>query len=227
MAFGLSERDHGADVYNTDLLLTPSDNAEDLADGVSYRASGTKYYIGNGNVASTVSVFGRRTDLEGSDAYIWFAGDSQHDSYELIDNVVHGQMYVSTFRLNDYPVREEDILHTGPDAFSAALSTVNVGKFNLCSGSIGMVEHAFYEAITHANNRVLYGNPVTDFPHVKGSFVDAYARIVAMKTGARRGQGAVQRLGTDLRAVRRGPQRGPLLRAGAGLSNAPRNARPG
>lgn len=181
MAFGLSERDHGADVYNTDLLLTPSDDAEDLANGVGYRASGTKYYIGNGNVASTVSVFGRRTDLEGADAYIWFAADSQHDSYELIDNVVHGQMYVSTFRLNDYPVREEDILHAGPEAFSAALSTVNVGKFNLCSGSIGMVEHAFYEAITHANNRILYGNPVTDFPHVKGSFVDAYARIVAMK----------------------------------------------
>ena len=28
---------------------------------------------------------------------------------------------------------------------------------------------------------MLYGNPVTDFPHVKASFVDVYARIVAMK----------------------------------------------
>ncbi|WP_261861343.1 acyl-CoA dehydrogenase family protein, partial [Mycobacterium montefiorense] len=97
------------------------------------------------------------------------------------DNVVHGQMFVSTFRLNDYPVHEEDILCTGPEAFSAALNTVNVGKFNLCSGSIGMCEHAFYEAITHANNRILYGNPVTDFPHVRASFVDVYARLIAMK----------------------------------------------
>jgi acyl-CoA dehydrogenase len=95
--------------------------------------------------------------------------------------VVHGQMYVSNFRLSDYPVHEEDILCTGPEAFSAALNTVNVGKFNLCSGSIGMCEHAFYEAITHANNRILYGNPVTDFPHVRASFVEAYARLVAMK----------------------------------------------
>ena len=62
-----------------------------------------------------------------------------------------------------------------------ALNTVNVGKFNLCTASIGMCEHAFYEAITHANNRILYGNPVTDFPHVKASFVDVYARIAAMK----------------------------------------------
>jgi len=176
MAFGLSEKEHGADVYNTDLLLTPSDE-----EGISFRASGTKYYIGNGNVASTVSVFSRRTDLEGPDAYVWFAADSQHEDYELIDNVVHGQMYVSTFRLNDYPVRDEDILQSGPDAFSSALNTVNVGKFNLCSGAIGMCEHAFYEAITHASNRILYGNPVTAFPHVRGSFVDAYSRIVAMK----------------------------------------------
>jgi len=176
MAFALSEREHGADIYNTDMLLTP---AED--EGVVFRASGEKYYIGNGNVAGMVSVFSRRTDVDGPEGYVWFVADSGHENYELIDNVVHGQMFVSTFRLNDYPVHEEDILCTGPEAFSAALNTVNVGKFNLCSGSIGMCEHAFYEAITHANNRILYGNPVTDFPHVRASFVDVYARLIAMK----------------------------------------------
>ncbi|NLE82085.1 MAG: acyl-CoA dehydrogenase, partial [Rhodococcus sp.] len=178
MAFGLSERAHGADVYSTDMVLTPAESGDD---GVAFRASGTKYYIGNGNVAGTVSVFGRRADVDGADGYVWFAADSAHENYELIDNVVDGQMYVSTFRLDNYPVREEDILNTGPDAFSSALNTVNVGKFNLCSGAVGMCEHAFYEAITHADNRILYGNPVTDFPHVRTSFVDAYSRLIAMK----------------------------------------------
>ena len=175
MAFALSEREHGADIYNTDLLLTPAKPDDD--EGVVFRASGEKYYIGNGNVAGMVSVFSRRTDVDGADGYVWFVADSAHQNYELIGNVVHGQMFVSNFRLNDYPVHEEDILCTGPEAFSAALNTVNVGKFNLCSGSIGMCEHAFYEAITHANNRILYGNPVTDFPHVRASFVEAYARL--------------------------------------------------
>jgi acyl-CoA dehydrogenase len=179
MAFALSEREHGADIYNTDLLLTPAKDDDD--EGVVFRASGEKYYIGNGNVAGMVSVFSRRTDVDGADGYVWFVADSAHQNYELIGNVVHGQMFVSNFRLNDYPVHEEDILCTGPDAFSAALNTVNVGKFNLCSGSIGMCEHGFYEAITHANNRILYGNPVTDFPHVRASFVEAYARLIAMK----------------------------------------------
>jgi acyl-CoA dehydrogenase len=179
MAFALSEREHGADIYNTDMVLTPATPDDD--EGVLFRASGEKYYIGNGNVAGMVSVFSRRSDIDGADGYVWFVADSTHESYELIGNVVHGQMFVSTFALHDYPVYEEDILVTGPEAFSAALNTVNVGKFNLCSGSIGMCEHAFYEAITHANNRILYGNPVTVFPHVRASFVDAYARLVAMK----------------------------------------------
>ena len=93
MAFALSEREHGADIYNTDLLLTPA--ADGDAEGVLFRASGQKYYIGNGNVAGMVSVFGRRTDVDGADGYVWYAADSQHENYELIDNVVHGQMFVS------------------------------------------------------------------------------------------------------------------------------------
>ncbi|MCM0678911.1 acyl-CoA/acyl-ACP dehydrogenase, partial [Micromonospora phytophila] len=174
MAFGLSERAHGADIYSTDMVLTP-----DGAGG--FRADGAKYYIGNGNVAGLVSVFGRRADIDGPDGYVFFAADSRHPAYRLVRNVVNAQMYVSEFRLEGYPVRAEDVLHTGRAAFDAALNTVNVGKFNLCTASIGICEHAMYEAVTHAHNRVLYGRRVTDFPHARRELTDAYARLVAMK----------------------------------------------
>ncbi len=174
-AFGLSEKEHGADIYSTDMILIP--NTEDEG----FRASGGKYYIGNGNLARMVSVFGRRADVEGPDGYVFFAADSQHPAYRLIKNVVNSQSYVSHFELEDYPVRPEDVLHIGPAAFDAALNTVNIGKFNLGFASIGICEHALYEAITHADSRVLYGMRVTDFPHVRQAFTDAYSRLVAMK----------------------------------------------
>jgi acyl-CoA dehydrogenase len=177
-AFGLSERAHGADLYSTDMVLTP--------DGDGLRANGSKYYIGNGNVAGMVSVFGRRADIEGPEGYVFFAVDSKHPSYELVQNVVSSQMYVSEFRLHDYPVAADAVLHTGPGAFDAALNTVNIGKFNLGFASIGVSEHAFHEAITHAEGRVLYGKRVTDFPHVRQGLTDAYARLVAMKLFAER-----------------------------------------
>ncbi|MEV6680620.1 acyl-CoA dehydrogenase family protein [Streptomyces erythrochromogenes] len=175
-AFGLSEKTHGADIYSTDMLLEPS------ADGTGgFRASGSKYYIGNGNAAGLVSVFGRRTDVEGPDGYVFFAADSRHPAYRLVKNVVDSSKYVSEFRLEDYPVAAEDVLHTGRAAFDAALNTVNVGKFNLCTASIGICEHAMYEAVTHAHNRILYGRPVTAFPHVRRELADAYVRLVGMK----------------------------------------------
>ena len=172
-AFGLSERAHGADIYSTDMVLTP--------DGDGFRADGSKYYIGNGNVAGMVSVFGRRADVEGPEGYVFFAADSQHPSYRLVQNVVSSQMYVSEFRLDGYPVAPDDVLHTGAAAFDAALNTVNIGKFNLGFASIGICEHAFYEAVTHADGRILYGKRVTDFPHVRQGLTDAYARLAAMK----------------------------------------------
>lgn len=175
-AFGLSEKTHGADIYSTDMLLEPDSEV----DG-GFRASGSKYYIGNGNAAGLVSVFGRRTDVEGPDGYVFFAADSRHEAYHLVKNVVDSSKYVSEFRLDCYPVAPADILHTGRAAFDAALNTVNVGKFNLCTASIGICEHAMYEAVTHASNRILYGRPVTAFPHVRRELTDAYVRLVGMK----------------------------------------------
>ena len=188
-AFGLSEQAHGADIYSTDLVLTP--------DGDGFRANGAKYYIGNGNLAGMVSVFGRRADVDGPDGYVFFAADSGHPAYRLIKNVVNSQSYVSNFELVDYPVRAQDVLHTGPAAFDAALNTVNIGKFNLGFASIGICEHAFYEAVTHADGRVLYGMRVTDFPHVRQAFTDAYARLVAMKLFADRAIDYMRSAGPD------------------------------
>jgi acyl-CoA dehydrogenase len=175
-AFGLSERDHGADLYSTEMSLTPVGDGE-------YLANGSKYYIGNGNQAALVSTFGKLTDT-GDPCF--FAVDSQHPAYHLIKNVVHGQNFVSEYTLEDYPVTDADILSRGDEAWNAALNTVNIGKYNLGWASIGICTHAFYEAVHHAAHRHLYGMAVTDFPHVRRLFTDAYARLVAMKLVALR-----------------------------------------
>src|SRR3954451_20074585 len=173
-AFGLSEREHGADIYSTDMILKPD------ADG-GFRATGGKYYIGNGNVARMTSVFGRRADVEAPHGYVFFAADSGHDAYRVVKNVVHGQLYVSAFDLDEYPVRPEDVLHTGVAAFEAALNTINVGKFNLGFCSIGMAEHCFHETINQAENRVLFGKRVTEFGQVKRILSESYVRLLAAK----------------------------------------------
>jgi acyl-CoA dehydrogenase len=177
--FGLSEQTHGADVYQTDMILQPAEHG--------WTANGEKYYIGNANAARMVSTFGKIAGTSEKDQeYVFFVADSQHDRYELIKNVVNSQNYVANYALRDYPVTEADILHRGPEAFHAALNTVNVCKYNLGWGAIGMCTHAMYEAVTHASNRHLYGTVVTDFTHVRRLLTDAYVRLIAMKVVATR-----------------------------------------
>ena len=175
-AFGLSERAHGADVYSTEMTLTPKGHGK-------YVANGEKYYIGNGNEAAMVSTFGK---IAGTGEYAFFVANFKRPEYELRKNVCDSQNYVANYALHDYPVTDAEILVRGEDALYTALNTVNVGKYNLGWASIGICTHAFYEAINHAANRVLYGMHVTDFPHVKQMFTDAYCRLVAMKLVASR-----------------------------------------
>jgi len=118
--------------------------------------------------------------------YVFFVVGSQHEKYEFLKNTVNSQSSVANYVLRDYPITEGDILARGQDAWDAALNTVNVGKYNLGWASIGISTHAFYEAIRHASRRRLYGHPVTDFPHVRALFVDAWTRLVAMRAFARR-----------------------------------------
>lgn len=176
-AFGLSERTHGADIYSTETTLTPKHDG-------TWVANGEKYYIGNGNEAEMVSTLGKIKD--GTDDYTFFVTDYHHKAYELKKNVISHQEYVSNFELHDYPITEEDILSRGPHAWDSALNTVNIGKFNIGPASLGVTEHCFYEAITHAANRILYGFCVTDMPHVRKNFMDAWLRLVGIKLYQRR-----------------------------------------
>jgi acyl-CoA dehydrogenase len=146
--------------------------------GGRYAADGGKYYIGNGNQAAMVSTFGKNSE---TDDYVFFAVDAHDDHYDCLQNVVAWQGYVSEYALHAYPLTDADILSMGPSAWDAALNTVNIGKFNLGWGAIGICTHAFYEAIAHAAGRNLFGRWVTDFPHIRRLFVDAYARLAAMK----------------------------------------------
>ena len=174
-AFGLSEKEHGADLYSSEMTLTATDGG--------YRADGSKYYIGNANEAALVSTFAKQA---GSGDYVFFVVDSQHEKFECVKNIVNSQNYVAEYALHGYPITEADILSQGRDAWDASLNTINVCKYNLGWASIGMCTHAFYEAITHAAHRRLFGHYVTDFPHIKQLFTDAYTRLTAMKLFALR-----------------------------------------
>jgi acyl-CoA dehydrogenase len=172
-AFGLSEKEHGADLIGSDMTLVKNEDG-------TYTANGDKFYIGNGNKAAIVSTFGKLKSGK-REEFVFFALNSQHKNYRLVQNIVTSQNYVAEFEVNDYPLSEDDIISVGREAWDTSLATIAFCKFNLGWGSIGICEHSFYESINHASKRKLFNQYVTEFPHVKQLFMDAYTRLIAMK----------------------------------------------
>jgi acyl-CoA dehydrogenase len=186
LAFGVSEQEHGSDLLANDFVLRE-------ASGGSLIANGRKYYIGNANVASMIAVLAqsRKEPAAGGRSRralpVLFALRQEHvHSVRKIQTIGVRSAYVGEFDVVDAPVMPADVIADGRGAWDAVLGTVTLGKFFLGFGAIGMCERAFAEAVAHLSQRVLYGKPVTEMPHIRLAMAEAYARLTAMKLYAYR-----------------------------------------
>ncbi len=178
-AFGMSEREHGADLYSNKCTIKPVGDEK-------YVANGNKYYIGNAQIAPKITTLGKNSE---TGEWTYWVVDSRHRNYKYvkdIDTPSIGQARVGEYEMIEYPLTDKDILTVGDKAFADGLSSVNIGKFQLGFAAAGIATHAFWEAITHANRRIIYGKKVTDFPHIRAFLSEAFCRINAMKLYALR-----------------------------------------
>ncbi|MEG1987792.1 MAG: acyl-CoA dehydrogenase family protein [Oscillibacter sp.] len=178
-AFGMSEKQHGADLYSNEATITPK------GDG-TYVANGNKYYIGNAQIASKVTTLGKN-DKTGE--WVYWVVDSRHRNYKYvgdIDTPIFRVARVGEYEMIEYPITDGDILKVGDGAFGDGLSSVNIGKFQLGFASSAIMTHCLYEAVTHANRRMIYGKPVTMFPHIRQFLCESFVRINAMRLYALR-----------------------------------------
>lgn len=182
-ALGLSEKEHGSDLYSGSFRLRKAPSGD-------YLANGKKYYIGNANVATIISVLALKDDSKSKDSFVFFAlepkGAKGFKDVKKIGTLGVRSAFVGEFAVEDQPIARDRVLSEGAAAWDAVFGTVNLGKFFLGFGSIGMCEHAMREALSHVRSRVLFGKPVSDFPHIRTLMCQAYARLMGMRLYAYR-----------------------------------------
>lgn len=198
-AFAASEKHHGSD------LLANEFEVADMGAG-RLIARGSKYYIGNANCASVISILGRETDERSMNrsrraAPVLFALRPRQSkgfgNLRKISTFGIRSAFVGEFEVKDHELPASDIIAEGRGAWDAVLGTVALGKFFLGFGSIGICERAFEEAIGHLTHRVLYGKAVIEMPHIGSAVAQAYARLTAMKLYAFRALDYVQSARAD------------------------------
>jgi acyl-CoA dehydrogenase len=151
-ALGVSEKDHGSDLLANEFTIRSAGPGRFLANG-------TKYYIGNTNCASMISILARKLDAHTEGARIkrspftlFVLRPKQSKGFgevRKIHTLGVRAGFVGEFAVKDHLLPETDLITEGRGAWDAVLGTVTLGKFFLGFGSIGICEQAFQEAVGH------------------------------------------------------------------------------
>ncbi len=186
-AFAVSEKAHGSDLFANEFTVRSDGPGAWIADG-------DKYYIGNANAACIVSVLAQFADAAAAAttrapfAFVAIRPQQSpaYGNVTKIRTLGIRAAFVGSFEVRDHAFPESDFISKGRDAWDAVFRTVDLGKFLLGFGVVGMCEHAMTEAVAHLRSRILYGRPVSEMPHIRATTTVAFARLVAMKMHATR-----------------------------------------
>jgi acyl-CoA dehydrogenase len=186
-AFGLSEKGHGSDIYSSEMTLTREQD--------QFVANGAKYYIGNANCAEMISVLAIDKSINpgekvGKQNFTFFAlrpnGNACFSDLKKIETMGVRTAFVGGFSVKNHKFSSQDLIAQGDAAWDAVFGTVNLGKYFLGFGSVGICEHAMTEAYAHVTQRILFGQPVFEMPHIKKVMAAACVKLLGMKLFAYR-----------------------------------------
>jgi len=188
LAFGVSEKSHGADLLANEFVLREAGPGR-------FVANGSKYYIGNADAASMIAILARQENdrsagrARRAPPVLFALRPKQAAGFGKVRKIRTLGVRagdVGAFAVTGHELPETDLIAQGRSAWDAVIGTVTLGKFFLGFGSVGICEHALAEAAAHLGGRVLYGKPALDMPHIRSLMAQAYARLSAMKLYAYR-----------------------------------------
>jgi alkylation response protein AidB-like acyl-CoA dehydrogenase len=187
-AFGLTERDHGADV------LSNATTAVRVAGG--YRLDGEKWLISQAATADVVSVMARTGERGDARGYSMFLVEK--------DTLAPGTLVplprettlglrgadISGLRLSGCVVPETARLGEEGAALDLALRSLSASKILVAGLAVAATEACLGTVLTFASERTLYGRGLTDIAHARATLASVFSGLLvadALLTFAARG----------------------------------------
>ena len=159
-AYALTEPAAGTDALaiQTTAVLSP--------DGKHYTLNGAKQFITNGNMADIIFTYAK-IDGDKMTAFILERGfEGVSTGVEEKKMGIRGSSTCSIF-LDNAKVPVENLLYELGKGHHVAFNILNLGRFTLGPGCVGMAKLAIDSSVKYAKERVQFGKPICQFGLIK------------------------------------------------------------
>jgi acyl-CoA dehydrogenase len=171
-AFALSEPDSGSDAA----ALTTSATH----DGDSYVLNGCKTWISNGGIADFYTVFARTEPIQGAKGISAFLVHADTPGLHIAERIeVIAPHPLATLRFEDCRVPASHMLGAPGEGFKVAMQTLDIFRASVAAAALGFARRALDEALSHAQQRKMFGQTLADFQMTQAKLADMATAIEA------------------------------------------------
>ncbi|BBC31211.1 Oxidoreductase [Streptomyces graminofaciens] len=179
VCWGLTERDHGADLLASEFAAVAETDARVDADadadavGGGWRLTGEKWLINNATRSTLACVLARTDPAGGGRGFSLFLVDKRRlpeGAWRNLPKVrTHGirGADISGFALDGAPVPADALVGEEGDGIPVVLKALQLTRVACTALSLGAADHALRLARDFATGRELYGRRLADVPHVR------------------------------------------------------------
>jgi alkylation response protein AidB-like acyl-CoA dehydrogenase len=176
-AFALTEPSGGSDAAALQTTATERDG--------TYFLNGSKMFITNASVASTIVVFAnedRSIGYKGISAFL-----VQKDSPGLTINPMHGKLGMRSSTTDeivfqDTPVSSDNLLGERGRGFNLAMEILTQSRIVIAAQSVGIGQSALEAAVRFAQLRETFGKPISQHQGIQFMLADMAVGVHASRT---------------------------------------------
>ncbi len=181
--FGLTEPDSGSDAASM------KSRAERIDGG--WRISGQKMWISLGNVADVALVFAQTDSARAHRGLACFLVPTASPGFSSQE--IHGKLGLrssdtASLALDAVEVPDNAVLGEIGDGFKIAMSALDLGRYSVAAGCVGICEGCIDASISYATEREQFGVPIARFQLVQAMIADMVvkrdaARMLVLRAG--------------------------------------------
>ena len=176
ISFGLTEPGAGSDAS---MMSTRAELRNDR-----YILNGTKHFISNGSIATTLVVFAMTDPSKGTRGITAFLVDKDVSGFQV--GKLESKMGIrgaptAEIILDGCDVPKENVLGEPGKGFRIAMSALDAARPMIAAQGVGLAQGALENAIEYSKQRIQFGKPISEFQGIQWMLADMACQIEAAR----------------------------------------------